>query len=57
MTDAELLEQLVTHIKQMHLADDLYGSGFYGENSWLIPYKKLRELVDLPPSDFIDDNT
>lgn len=43
--DYKALKATVT---EMHNADDAYGCGFYGEESWLTPYKTSRALVGLP---------
>lgn len=47
-------EELREAVRQMHYADAAYGCGFYGESSWLIPYRRTRELVGLKKNEITD---
>ena len=38
-------------VVEMHRAADAYGCGYYDEDSWLKPYRKLREMAGLPAVD------
>jgi hypothetical protein len=44
------IDELESLIRAMHVADDMYGCGFYGEASWLAPYRRLKEIV-CPPDE------
>ena len=41
-------EKLPELLREMFAADDAYGCGFYNQQSWLVPYRKLRELIGMP---------
>lgn len=42
------IAELENTIRAMLKADDDYGMGFYNEPSWLVHYRRLRELVGMP---------
>jgi hypothetical protein len=47
MDKEQRLAEFEAVVLEMHHADDNYGCGFYGEDTWLKPYNKLRVMVGL----------
>lgn len=45
---AKELQDLRAEVRAMHMADEMYGCGFYNEPNWLRQYRRTRVLVGLP---------
>jgi hypothetical protein len=46
--DAVRYREIQSLLREMFQAEDAYGCGFYGQESWLKPYERLRELAGFP---------